>query len=336
MDKEKQINLKKQMNLFAKSNFKSSIWQILNTFLPFIVLWYLAFIMLDVSYVLTILLSIINAGFLVRMFIIFHDCCHYSFFKSRKANDVFGTFVGVMTLFPYRQWQKSHSTHHASSGNLDKRGIGDIWLLTVDEYMEASFWKKVKYRLYRNPIVMFIIGPIYVFLIAQRFNKKEAKRKERVNTYITNIFIALLMFVLYLMVGWKALLIIQGTTFFVSGSVGIWLFYVQHQFEDSYFEWETEWEYVKAAVEGSSFYKLPKILQWLTGSIGYHHVHHLSPKIPNYNLELAHSESHELKNVPTINVLTSLKSFRFRLWDEENKKFINFNDISKIKKEKSI
>ncbi|CAH0302934.1 fatty acid desaturase [Peribacillus sp. Bi134] len=325
-------NLKKQIAPFEQSTTKQSIWQIINTLGPFIILWYLAYISLSVSYWLALIPAVIAAGFLTRIFIIFHDCTHHSFFKSRRANRIVGTIMGVLTLFPFDQWGHEHSVHHATSGNLDKRGTGDIWTLTVDEYLAAPFKLRFAYRFYRNPIVMFGLGPIYVFLLKNRFNRKGARKKEKNNTYLTNVLIVVLAALLCLAVGWQSFLLVQGSIFMISGSVGIWLFYVQHTFEDSYFEENEEWEYVLAAVEGSSFYKLPKLMQFLTGNIGYHHVHHLSPRVPNYKLEMAHNNTQPLENVPTITLATSLRSLRFRLWDEESKNFIGFKDIKYLTK----
>lgn len=313
----KQKQLTKQVAAFAQPDTKNSLIQLFNTFIPFFGLWFLAYLSLDVSYLLTLGITVIAAGFLTRIFIIFHDCCHLSFFKQKRLNHILGFLTGVLTLFPYLQWQHSHSIHHATSSNLDKRGTGDIWLLTVNEYKAAPLRTKIAYRLYRNPFIMFILGPIYVFLITNRFNKKGARRKERVNTYLTNLAIVALAAVCCLIFGWQSFLLVQGPIFLISGSIGVWLFYVQHTFEDSYFEADENWSYVQAAVEGSSFYKLPKLLQWLTGNIGYHHVHHLSPKVPNYKLEIAHEQHEPLKNVPTITLKTSLQSLAFRLWDEE-------------------
>ncbi|MGR3779434.1 fatty acid desaturase [Bacillus paramycoides] len=325
-------NLKKQVALFEKSTTKKSIWQIINTIVPFIILWYLAYKSLSVSYWLTLVPSVIAAGFLTRIFIIFHDCTHHSFFKSRRANRIVGTFMGVLTLFPFDQWGHEHSIHHATSGNLDKRGTGDIWTLTVNEYLAATLRHRLAYRFYRNPLVMFGLGPIYVFLLKNRFNRKGARKKERMNTYLTNVLIVALVGLLCWALGWQSFLLVQGSIFLISGSVGIWLFYVQHTFEDSYFEEDKEWEYVKAAVEGSSFYKLPKLLQFLTGNIGFHHVHHLSPRVPNYKLEEAHNNTLPLKNVPTITLATSLRSIRFRLWDEQNNNFVSFKDVKYLAK----
>ncbi|PHD61785.1 fatty acid desaturase [Bacillus wiedmannii] len=306
------------------------MWQLINTIVPFIILWYLAYKSLSVSYWLSVVPSLLAAGFMTRIFIIFHDCTHYSFFKSRPANRIVGTCMGVLTLFPFDQWGHEHSIHHATSGNLDKRGTGDIWTLTVDEYVAAPFRLRLAYRLYRNPFVMFGLGPIYVFLLKNRFNRKGARQKERMNTYLTNIIIVALIAILCWAIGWQSFLLVHGTIFLIAGSVGIWLFYVQHTFEDSYFEEDKDWEYVKAAVEGSSFYKLPKILQFLTGNIGFHHVHHLSPRVPNYKLEEAHNNTLPLKNVPTITLATSLRSLRFRLWDEKSNNFVTFKEFKKI------
>ncbi|MGW5953856.1 fatty acid desaturase [Bacillus mycoides] len=325
-------NLKKQVAPFEKSTAKKSVWQIINTVVPFIILWYLAYKSLSVSYWLALVPAVLAAGFMTRVFIIFHDCTHHSFFKSRRVNRIVGTCMGVLTLFPFDQWGHEHSVHHATSGNLDKRGTGDIWTLTVNEYLAAPFRLRLAYRLYRNPLVMFGLGPIYVFLLKNRFNRKGARKKERMNTYLTNVLIVALVGLLCWTLGWQSFLLVHGSIFLIAGSIGIWLFYVQHTFEDSYFEEDKEWEYVKAAVEGSSFYKLPKILQFLTGNIGFHHVHHLSPRVPNYKLEEAHNNTLPLKNVPTITLATSLRSLRFRLWDEQNNNFVSFKDVKNLVK----
>ncbi|EOO20299.1 fatty acid desaturase [Bacillus mycoides] len=325
-------NLKKQVAPFEKSTAKKSVWQIINTVVPFIILWYLAYKSLSVSYWLALVPAVLAAGFMTRVFIIFHDCTHHSFFKSRRVNRIVGTCMGVLTLFPFDQWGHEHSVHHATSGNLDKRGTGDIWTLTVNEYLAAPFRLRLAYRLYRNPFVMFGLGPIYVFLLKNRFNRKGARKKERMNTYLTNVLIVALVGLLCWTLGWQSFLLVHGSIFLIAGSIGIWLFYVQHTFEDSYFEEDKDWEYVKAAVEGSSFYKLPKILQFLTGNIGFHHVHHLSPRVPNYKLEEAHNNTLPLKNVPTITLATSLRSIRFRLWDEQNNNFVSFKDVKKLVK----
>ncbi|HZG86415.1 fatty acid desaturase [Paenibacillus sp.] len=327
MSQNKAAQLKKEVAPYERTDVRKSVIQLVNTIVPLLVFWYLAYASLAVSYWLTLAFAFVAAGFVIRTFIIFHDCCHGSFFKNRLANDIVGTLTGILTVVPYRQWKHSHSVHHATSGNLDKRGVGDIWVMTVKEYMEASPWRRLQYRLYRNPLVMFGIGPTFTFLIEYRFNRRGARWPERLNTYLTNASIAALYAVLCWAIGWEAFLLVQGPIFLVSGLIGVWLFYVQHQFEDSYFEPEHEWSYVKAAVEGSSYYKLPKPLQWITGNIGFHHVHHLAPKVPNYLLEEAHRSTPPLQQATTIDLRGSLQSLKFRLWDEDQKKFISFGDL---------
>lgn len=332
-----QDNWRKSLAPYEKSNTKYSVWQLINTLVPFFGLWYLAYLSLSVSYWLTIPIMVLAGGFLVRTFIIFHDCCHRSFFKNRKANTIVGNITGIMTLCSYDQWRYSHSMHHATNGNLDKRGTGDIWTLTVNEYLALSRLRRWVYRMYRNPMIMFTIGPIYTFLLIYRFNRKGAPKKERMNTYMVNVALVAIIGLLCWGIGWQAFLMIQGPIFFMSGVGGIWLFYVQHQFEESYFEEEENWNYVKAAMHGSSFYKLPRVLHWITGNIGFHHIHHLSSRVPNYFLESAHNTSPVLQDVQTITLLTSLQSLRFRIWNEDTKKFIGFKDIDtslKVKNKK--
>jgi omega-6 fatty acid desaturase (delta-12 desaturase) len=335
MDQPNISHLKKYVAPFEKTDTKASIRQLINTLVPLLALWYAAYLSLSVSYWLTLPILVVASGFMVRTFILFHDCCHQSFFKSRRANDILGTILGVFTLVPYQQWKNTHSIHHSTSSNLDKRGTGDMWLLTVEEYMASPLWRRMAYRVYRNPLVMFGIGPIGVFLIQYRFNRKGAKRKERMGNYLTNALLVGSYALMVWAVGWQAFLMIQGPIFLISGSLGIWLFYVQHQFEDSYFENEDEWSYVNAAVDGSSYYKLPKLLQWITGNIGFHHVHHLSPKVPNYNLEKAHNASVPLQKATTITIGHSLKSLDFRLWDEQGKTLIGFKDLKLVIKRTS-
>ncbi|TRY25031.1 fatty acid desaturase [Brevibacillus sp. LEMMJ03] len=330
MSHEEQAGWRKDIAPYERPCVKYSVWQIINTLLPFFLLWYAAYLSLSVSYWLTLALAILAGGFLIRIFIIFHDCCHQSYFKNRAANKIVGTFTGILTCCPYSQWQHSHAVHHATNGNLDRRGTGDIWTLTVEEYVSSPLLRRLAYRLYRNPLIMFGVGPIYIFLIAYRFNRKRAGLKERINTYVTNLGIAAVAGLLCWTVGWQAFLLVQGPIFFLSGMAGIWLFYVQHQFEQSYFEEEENWDYVKAALQGSSFYKLPKVLRWFTGNIGFHHIHHLSARIPNYYLEAVHRNHPRFQEVHTLTLLSSLRSLRFRLWNECSKTFVGFKDLKQI------
>lgn len=330
MSKEKTKQLHKDVAPFAKSDLKKSVRQLLNTIPPVFILWFLAYKSLDVSIFLTIGLAVIAAFFIVRTFIIFHDCTHGSFFRNKKANDITGTITGVLTLFPYEKWKREHSIHHATSSNLDKRGVGDIWVMTVEEYAQASKWQRLGYRFYRNPLVLFGLGPLYLVLISSRINRKDARRKERMNTYLTNAILIVLYSAVIWMTGWQAFLLIQGVMMFTAAMLGIWLFYIQHTFEDSYFEEESEWDYVKAAVEGSSYYQLPRVLQWATGNIGFHHVHHLAPRVPNYNLEMAHELTPPLHKATTITLKTSLESLRYRLYDPANKRFVTFKEAKQF------
>ncbi|PKR84807.1 fatty acid desaturase [Heyndrickxia camelliae] len=318
---------KEKLKTFEKPRISASVRQLINSVGPFLLLWVLAYFSLQVSFWLTLLCAIPAAGFLVRTFIIFHDCTHHSFFKNRKANKIVGTITGILTFCSYEQWKNSHNLHHATNGNLEKRGDGDIWTLTLQEYAQASWIKRLLYRTYRNPIIMFIFGPLYIFLISYRFNRRNATKKEKRHVWMTNIILTSIVLLLGFTLGWKAFLLVELPLFYIAAFSGVWLFYVQHQFEDGYFENGDNWNYVEAALKGSSFYKLPKILQWFSGNIGYHHVHHLNSRVPNYQLEKAHKSDKRLQEVPTLTLWTSLKSLTFKLWDEQSKKFIGNREI---------
>jgi len=280
-----------------------------------------------ISWWLTVPLAILAVGFLVRIFIIFHDCGHGSFFKSQRANHILGTITGFLTFTPYFHWRWEHSVHHATSGDLDRRGTGDVWTLTVQEYLESSRWKRFAYRLARNPIILFVIAPLFLFLIRERFVTDGAGKKERRSVYLTNGALAAMVLALCMAFGWEAYLIIQLIVVGVGTSVGVWLFYVQHQFEGVYWERSDQWDYTTAALKGSSFYKLPKILQWFSGNIGFHHIHHLSPRIPNYHLEKCHEAEPLFQTVKPVTLWSSLKSFTFRLWDEKERRLVGFRHL---------
>jgi len=330
MSKEKTKQLHKQVAPYAKSDTWHSIGQIINTIPPFFFLWFLAYQSYLVHPLLSLPFAVIAAGFMVRTFIIFHDATHGSFFKKKWANDLIGNITGILTFFPYEQWKREHITHHATSSNLDKRGTGDIWVMTVEEYVNASKWERFIYRFYRNPLVMFGIGPFYLVFFSNRLNRKGARLKERLNTHFTSLMIALISIGMMLWIGWQPFVVIQGTIIFVAASLGIWLFYIQHTFEDSYFEHKEDWNYVQAAVEGSSYYKLPKVLQWLTGNIGFHHVHHLAPRVPNYRLEEAHENVKPLQEATTLTLKTSLETIKYKLYDAEEQRFVTFRDVAPL------
>ena len=304
-----------------------SLWQVINSVVPYILLWYLMYLSLEVSYWLTLLLAIMASGFLVRGFIIFHDCGHGSFLKSQKANDILGTILGVFTFTPYYYWRHDHAVHHASAGDLDRRKVGDIWMLTINEYLESSFWRRFTYRAYRNPLVLFFVGPLFLFVIKYRLALRTRDKRERHSVYRTNLAIAAVVVLLSVAIGFKAYVLIQLPITMIASSAGVWMFYVQHQFEGVYWERHDNWDYVTAAIKGSSFYKLPKVLQWFTGNIGFHHVHHLGPRIPNYLLERCHGENPTFRKIKPITVGSSLKSLTFRLWDEERHKLVGYGRL---------
>jgi acyl-lipid omega-6 desaturase (Delta-12 desaturase) len=307
------------------------IWQLVNTMVPYAALWYLMYWSLSISYWLTAGLALLAGGLLVRVFIIFHDCGHGSFFKSRLANDIVGIITGVLCFTPYYRWRWEHAVHHSSSGDLDRRGTGDVWTLTVQEYLEASRWKRFAYRLARNPLVLFVIAPVLLFMVLERLPKGKGGRRERLSVHVTNLLILLIAFGLSRAFGWQAYLILQLAVVMVAGSAGIWLFYVQHQFEGVYWERGERWDYVKAALQGSSFYKLPRVLQWFSGNIGFHHIHHLSPRIPNYHLEKCHRSEPLFQDVKAVTLFGSLKSISFRLWDEQRRRMVGYSELARVR-----
>ncbi len=318
---------------YQKPSLGRAVWQILNTVIPYGTLWYLMYLCLPVSWWLVVPLAVLAGAFLVRVFIIFHDCGHGSYFKSRAANDAVGFFTGILTFTPYYHWRWEHAIHHASAGDLDKRGTGDVWTMTVQEYLEASRWKKFAYRLSRNPFILFVIAPMYLFLLQQRFPSAKASERERHSVWAMNAAILGMALGLSWLVGLKAYLIIQLIIMMVAGGAGVWMFYVQHQFEDVYWERGEDWSYVAAALKGSSFYKLPRILQWFSGNIGFHHIHHLSPRIPNYNLEKCHQADPLFQQVKPITLFSSFKSATYRLWDEKNKKLVGYSALRELRKQ---
>jgi len=319
---------------YQKPSVSRGVWQLVNTFVPYAALWCLMYFALSVSYWLVVPLAILAGGFLIRLFIIHHDCGHGSFLKSRRANDVLGFITGVLTFAPYDHWRWEHAAHHATSGDLDRRGLGDLWTLTVQEYLESSRWNRFAYRLARNPVILFVLAPLYMFLIKHRFAKAKANRRERHSVYWTNLAILGLAAGLSWIFGIQAYLVIQLTVMGVAGSAGVWLFYVQHQFEGAYWERSENWDYTTAALKGSSFYKLPKVLQWFSGNIGFHHIHHLSPKIPNYHLEKCHNAEPLFQTVKAITLFSSFKSLTFRLWDEQRRRLVGYGHLRMVRRQR--
>ncbi len=318
---------------YQKPSMGRALWQIVNTLGPYALLWYLMYRSMEVSYWLTLPQAVLAGGFLVRVFIIHHDCGHGSYFKSRIANDTVGFITGALTFTPYFHWRWEHALHHATSGDLDRRGTGDVWTLTVQEYLESSRWKRFAYRLARNPVVLFVIAPLFLFVVKQRFPSAKANKRERHSVYWMNLAIFGMAAGLSWAFGLKAYLLIQLTVMAVAGTAGVWLFYVQHQFEGVYWERREDWDYTAAALQGSSFYKLPRILQWFSGNIGYHHIHHLSSRIPNYNLERCHRAHLLFQSVKPVTLFSSLKSLSFRLWDEQRRKLVGYRHLRQIRRQ---
>jgi omega-6 fatty acid desaturase (delta-12 desaturase) len=313
---------------FQVASLRKAQWQIFNSFAPYLLLWIAMVFALHISYWLMLPLAILAAGFLARIFIIFHDCGHASFFKSKRANNVLGVVAGLLNLTPYRHWRWQHGLHHGTAGDLDRRGTGDIWTLTVQEYIQSTRWRRIAYRFARNPIVLFVIAPLYVFAVHHRFAVADAPKRERRSVRYTNWALLGIAIVMSAVIGLKDFLLIQLTVSAIAGAAGLWLFYVQHQFEGTYWARSGEWDYTAAALQGSSFYKLPKILQWFTGNIGFHHIHHLSPRIPNYHLERCHNSDPFFSAIKPVTLWASLKALRFRLWDEQGNSFVGFSGLS--------
>lgn len=316
-------------DVVVKYNFPDkgkSIWQLINSVVPFLALWVLMYFSLSISYWLTLALAIPASGFMVRIFIIFHDCGHRSFFKSKRANEITGFFLGLPTFTGYRKWQRSHNTHHATVGNLDKRGVGDVITMTREEFKNAGRGRKLFYRLYRHPILMLGIGGPYIFLLQNRWFSKHSDRREKMNILFTSFVLAIIITGISLLIGFKSFLLVHMPVLYISTVIGTWLFYVQHQFEGVHWYRNKNWKYNEVALNGSSFYKLPSLIQWFTGNIGFHHVHHLSPMIPNYKLQECHQDNELFSRIKPLSMISSLKSLKLRLWDEKAGKLVSFKN----------
>jgi omega-6 fatty acid desaturase (delta-12 desaturase) len=291
---------------------------------PYLGLCVLLYLTLGTSILLTVALMILAAGFLVRVFVVFHDCTHGSLLPSRRANAWVGAVLGLFVLSPFRRWQHDHAVHHATSGDLDRRGVGDIVTLTIPEYYARSPRARLAYRLVRSPLVMFGLGPVFAMIIGPRIVSRDARPRMRNSVLGTDAVLVVLVGLIIWLIGWEDFLIVWAPAAMLAGSAGIWLFYVQHQFEDAYWQSCAEWSYADAAMRGSSYLKLPKVLQFFTGNIGLHHVHHLNARIPNYNLQRAHDAHAIFADVPTLSLADGLRSVRLKLWDEEAGRLVTF------------
>ena len=309
----------------------SSIWQVASSFIPYLLLWFLMVLSIAYSYWLTLGLAVFASGFLIRIFIILHDCGHGSFFTSARANEILGSICGVFTLTPFYQWRHDHAMHHATSSDLDRRGHGDVATLTVAEYLRMSGWERFKYRTFRHPLALLLAGPVFAFIIQQRFALASSGPRERRSVHLTNLALLAIVGVAALTIGLKIYLLILAPVVFCASFVAVWLFYCQHQFEGTYWRRHEEWSFEEAAIKGSSYFHLPRVLQWFTGNIGFHHVHHLCPRIPNYYLEQVHHSHPRFQEATTITIRSSLRAFTLQLWDEQRQELINLRDLPHLR-----
>jgi len=300
--------------------------QLIDTVLPYLSLLVLMYLTIhwNAPYWATLLLAVPAAGFLVRTFVIFHDCVHGSYLASKSAVTILGTILGIITFTPFSEWRHHHGVHHSTSGNLDRRGVGDVWTMTVAEYTASSRAKRLFYRLFRNPLFMFGLGPLYMFLILHRIPSRHARKEQVRDVLVADVVLAAIIVAAAFTIGIKAYIMVQLPVLMLGGSAGIWLFYVQHQFDPAYWARTEDWGSMQAALQGSSFYKLPKVLQWISGNIGFHHIHHLRPRIPNYNLERCLRDNSELQLDRPLTLWRSLKSVRLNLWDEKRHILLSF------------
>jgi omega-6 fatty acid desaturase (delta-12 desaturase) len=310
--------------LYAQPHLGRSLRELASSVLPYLGLSVAMYLSLKVSYLLTLAIAIPTSGFLVRTFILFHDCSHGSLLRSKRANAWLGMILGLFVYAPFVRWRHDHAIHHATSGDLDRRGGGDVKTLTVAEYNALPWRSRLAYRLFRNPLIMFGVGPIVALLLGPRIVPRDARPRMKRSVIGTNIALAVLIAGLCWLLGWSEFLLIQAPTVMLAGSAGIWLFYVQHQFEDAYWQNNEQWSYADAALRGSSYLKLPKILQFFSGNIGLHHVHHLNARIPNYNLQRAHDENPIFHDVPTLSIWDGMRAVRLKLWDEERGRLVTF------------
>jgi omega-6 fatty acid desaturase (delta-12 desaturase) len=314
---------------YAKPDLRKATWQILDTFIPYFALWAVMIYTVEYGfpYWVTFAVALAASVLLVRIFIFFHDCCHGSFFASSRANRILGYVSGILSFTPYEDWRRCHAIHHSTVGDLDRRGTGDVSLLTVDEYLAASGQKRLAYRFYRNPLVMFGLGPAYMFLFRFRFSSKGARKHESNSVIVTNLAIIAILVLAGFTIGMKTYLIIQLPVILIAGAIGLWLFYIQHDFEGVYWARHEDWDQMMASLQGCSYYRLPGILKWITGNIGLHHIHHIRPRIPNYNLQQSYRETPALQEIIPLTLCKSLKAPWLNLWDEKQAKLVGFRSL---------
>ena len=326
------VELHKTLKYYAQPSVKRSFFQTLTALGMYLTSITLLMILQHYRFPawVILLLSLITSPIVVQLFIIFHDCCHASYFKSRRACTWLGHMLGILTCTAYFDWQRTHAIHHRFMANLEKRGVGDIWLMTVDEYRKAGKWTRFCYRLYRHPLVILFISAPFLFIILNRFPSKGSRAREVKSVLFTDCMIALLTIWLVISVGWKALIVIFLPMIMGASMLGVWLFYVQHQFRRVYWAHNSEWDGFRAAMEGSSYYMMPTFFRWLSGNIGYHHIHHLAPRIPNYRLKECFDEVSVLQEIDPVPYLSGLRNLCLSLWDEQEGILVSFGEARAI------
>jgi omega-6 fatty acid desaturase (delta-12 desaturase) len=323
---DEQLSWREALAPYTRPDLRRSMLDVATSVVPYVLLWALMYVALARwgLYPLTLLLAIPTAGFLVRSYIVFHDCAHGSFLRTKRANALLGTAVGLLVFETFACWRHNHAVHHATAGDLGRRGVGDVPTLTVAEYRARSNRERFLYRLFRHPAVMFGIGPIFALIVQPRIVPRTARPRIKRRVLATDFALLALVAGLCLLLGWRDYLLVQLPIVMLAGAAGIWLFYVQHQFDDVYWERGERWSYVDAALHGSAYLKLPKVRQFFSGNIGLHHVHHLSARVPNYNLQRAHDDLPMFHNVPTLSLADGLRTVRLKLYDEDRRRMVTF------------
>jgi len=333
--KEALKNWRSIISKYKKKNTKKAIGQMLSSFLPFIAVWVLMYFTLEFSLTLTILLGILNAFFLVRIFIIQHDCGHGSFIKSKKASDIIGYACSIFSFLPFKYWAETHTFHHGHNGQLETRQVGDMPTLTVKEFREKSWWGKFRYKVFRSPIVIFVIAPAYYLIVTTKYPFLQFNKWQKITLTLLkdNLIIIIPYLIIGYFAGWADFFAVQFIILFFFGIIAFWFFYIQHQHEFSYKKWKKDWDFLLSAIKGSTYLKLPRVMEWFTGHIGIHHIHHLNSRIPNYNLRKCITENKILsKYVTTLSFKDGLKMMFLKLWDEEQERMITFREYYKLEK----